>query len=515
MKKRWLIVLCLMSVLALSCPALAQPQVYQSWELPAKANLSDSTDTYYCKTNGSYALYDLDGHALSAPYDWITRTHKGLYFSVEKGSGANNRGVIDAKGNEIMPCQYGYVSVLSKKWMIGCTLSGGEVVSTDVYYNHRYLTNLGTHVITDSNKYLLFDSADHLAIMAPADQEGGYWLDSRGNLTWYDKDHFSIAEYSSVKGEGIRYNPTQQWAFTPGCTLRDEDVEQHVYYTSEGDFIDLQGNLLGHGKEYGQEYSYALHLGGDYLEVHAAKPNSQLCGLTTLEGREILPPIYAEIAYSLFGGHYTTGYQAALDTAGDLYYFDVNGSVTASAQLGVSSSDEIKGFSYNSPLAAVQQGDEYLIISAVHGVLPTRYEDVSILGAAPIISVKQNGQWGVIDLAGRTVIGFDHGSSLSINEAGTTATGILSGGKAMMYRIYIPPVVLPATPSPTAVPSPTPAPAQENWHCPACGTQNAHNFCLQCGTARPEAPEKAVCSACGYDPEGVAMNFCPLCGNKF
>ncbi|MCF0141963.1 MAG: SPFH domain-containing protein [Parasporobacterium sp.] len=60
-------------------------------------------------------------------------------------------------------------------------------------------------------------------------------------------------------------------------------------------------------------------------------------------------------------------------------------------------------------------------------------------------------------------------------------------------------------------PAPAAAPAAGGWTCPQCGTQNAGNFCNQCGTKKPEAPQAAFCSNCGNKLEAGAK-FCPNCG---
>ena len=54
----------------------------------------------------------------------------------------------------------------------------------------------------------------------------------------------------------------------------------------------------------------------------------------------------------------------------------------------------------------------------------------------------------------------------------------------------------------------------DGWACPQCGTQNAGNFCMQCGTKKPEpepAPAGWFCPQCGTQNTG---NFCMQCGTK-
>jgi hypothetical protein len=53
------------------------------------------------------------------------------------------------------------------------------------------------------------------------------------------------------------------------------------------------------------------------------------------------------------------------------------------------------------------------------------------------------------------------------------------------------------------------APSAGGWTC-SCGTVNTGNFCMNCGTKKPEAPAEWTCS-CGTVNKG---NFCMNCGTK-
>lgn len=69
-----------------------------------------------------------------------------------------------------------------------------------------------------------------------------------------------------------------------------------------------------------------------------------------------------------------------------------------------------------------------------------------------------------------------------------------------------------------AAPAPAPAPAEApqmkpvsaGWVCPQCGTENAGNFCMNCGTKKPD-DGKWACPQCGTENTG---NFCGNCGTK-
>lgn len=50
------------------------------------------------------------------------------------------------------------------------------------------------------------------------------------------------------------------------------------------------------------------------------------------------------------------------------------------------------------------------------------------------------------------------------------------------------------------------------WTCPECSTENTGNFCMSCGTKKPEVPAGSFCSNCGHKFEGEKPKFCPSCG---
>jgi len=54
--------------------------------------------------------------------------------------------------------------------------------------------------------------------------------------------------------------------------------------------------------------------------------------------------------------------------------------------------------------------------------------------------------------------------------------------------------------------------AGDLWVCPQCGAENGENFCIKCGTPKPEM---IVCPACGEQyPSDSGVVFCGKCGTK-
>ena len=117
------------------------------------------------------------------------------------------------------------------------------------------------------------------------------------------------------------------------------------------------------------------------------------------------------------------------------------------------------------------------------------------------------------------------GMGMAMNNGGATAAGLFQQAAqqqgAQMAQPSPGPVHNPqfeeaATAPKEEAPVAEPVAAEANgWTCPECGAVNDNNFCVNCGTKRPEAVKK--CLGCGFTPadQNNLPNFCPQCGRKF
>jgi len=345
------------------------------------------------------------------------------------------------------------------------------------------------------------------------------------------------------------HSPTQQWAFVEGCTLTPDQVTQTVWFDYlKGNLFDLQGNLLASGLPY-----ESVRYRGDYMltRLHG------LYGIMANDGTVIVDPTYAEVGSD--DDFFFSGYAPVITEKGELNFIDTTGAVTASVPYQLSSSD-YRGFSYGAPIVAVKNMGMFTIITATAGELAEKYQDVGGYPHAKstVLAVQKDGLWGVIDMAGNTVVPFIHKNAPEISKDNSIIIGYDENRDYIIYtlnqaeetnapyervtlmsgEIGDEPVAEPAAAAdgwtcacgsvntgkfctecgatePVATEAPA-APAEEDgsWDC-ACGSVNTGKFCPECGSAKPEEVVEPSCANCGYKPGEEAPKFCPECGTKF
>ena len=530
--------------------------------------LAKATNCYTARTDAGYQVFDANGNALSAAYGYISIRNNGEYYEVANENGTNTMGLLNAQGQEILPMAYGDIVFMENGWVMAHELvvvegdvgeytssSTGEkfnVNRTDVVYNGKLIGSLSREDYIKSYRtsvrgaYLLVKKSD----------TEGYWLDGDFNrVVVTDDDYISTSEFEDIYKQGVMHAPTQQWAFTEGCTLTADQVTQTVWFDYlKGNLFDLQGNQIAASLPY-----ESVRYRGDYMLTR----QHSLYGIMTNDGTVLVDPTYTEI-----GGYedlFVTGYAPALTEKGELHFLDTTGAVTASVPYQLTSSD-YKGFSNGSAFAAVKNMGLYTIITATAGELPEKYQDVSgsPQAGSTVISVMKDDKWGVIDMNGNAVVPFEYEYALEISRDNSLILGRDANRDYILYilnqaeetnapydrvekmsgEIGDEPVDVPAeTEAPAAVadgswactcgsvntgkfctecgatePVAAEAPAaveDGSWAC-ACGSVNTGKFCPECGSAKPaEAPAPAVCAGCGYEPGEDVPKFCPECGTKF
>ncbi|MBE5769107.1 MAG: zinc ribbon domain-containing protein [Clostridiales bacterium] len=547
--RKFLRILALMAaVVLLPVSSLAQITVTSSEEVGRGVTLLTATGNLMLATESGYVLCDENANIISDYYGAMKAQNSGVnglgsYFLAVNENGLNTTGILDRNAQVLVPLMYGDVEWINADWQYGVVLeettdiSGDyrnsegtqfNVVTADYYYRGQKAYSFSreefmrhdTH--TARGAYLCIRYMD----------DNGVWLSSKGEVLTPDVEKYgfftSQEYYEEYKGP-VYHVPTGMEAFTASCTLTPEEVQASVFYKSNGQFVDLQGNLVSDQVPDEKRYDSArAHNGYFYVSKDRKR------GLTDYQGNEILPPVYDAIsAYD--ESYFFDGYNAVIRD-GELSYVDLQGN-TVQTLTGVTVNEsDCKGFYYAANFIVIKSMGGYSIFTPTKGLLPETYQDFSTpYPGMELMSVKQGDVWGVIDVDGNVVIPFEHRYYLDLSSTQNIAIGQNQDREYIMYHLAdtdAAPAEVPAeTPAeePAETPAETPAevpaeepaetpaeePAQPDaWDCTCGNTGNTGKFCPECGAGRPEKP--AACTNCGYTPgEGETPKFCPECGTKF
>lgn len=518
------LLLALALTLCLCATAMADSTVQNSITLEVRdVVFNENTNVIAVRKSGAdgYVLMSPDGQELSDK-TYLSIYARENFFEVANDEGVNVRGVVDSQGNEVVPMQYGDIEYVSDRWTLGVALeeatvdnydyksfSGDSfflVSAYDVYYNGAKVGSLGRTAYDYAYGY-----GNYLYVK----DKDGVWsfYDSAFNKSAATFEGSSEYE-DDYKTKTVWHKGSNQQAFTAGCTLTPDDVEQSIW-EKDGQFFDLQGNLLFTAS---QNYDYIRDFQGDYATV---KINGKT-GLIDKQGHEILPCEYDEISCS--EEILASGYQIVVKD-GKAGYVNAQGQVTCDFTYGASNVD-----TYRSPFTGLNDLEgNVIVLSGAVGELPEHYKSVSFVSGCdtcPVFAaVNLEGKAGVVDLSGNAVIPFDgtydDDYDFDISKDGTVIVARQDGGVYVVYTLsHQAPAAQPAPAQQNGTDAPaaenqTTEPAGDGWKCASCGTQNSGKFCTECGAAMPTATE-VVCKNCGYKPaDGETPKFCPECGTSF
>lgn len=508
------LLLVLALTLCLCVPASADSAVQETYTLEARdVVLNEDTNVLAVRKSGAdgYVLMSPDGQELSDKTYLSIRARDKL-FEVINEDGLNTTGVIDSQGNEVVPMQYGDIEYVSDRWTLGVVLEeatadnydyktlGGSafylVSAYDVYYNGAKVGSLARNEYENAYGY-----GSYLYVR----NREGVWAfyDSAFNKSASEFDGSSEYE-DDYKSKTVWHKGSNQQAFTAGCTLTPDDVEQSIW-EKNGEFFDLQGNLLFTAA---RSYESIRDFTGDYAVVRF----DGKYGLIDKQGHEVLPCEYDEISCS--EAFLASGYQIVVKD-GKAGYVNAQGQVTCDFTYGSSNVN-----TYRSPFTSLNDLEgNVIVLSGAVGELPERYKSatfVSSCDTCPVFAATNlEGNAGVVDLSGNAVIPFDgtydNDYDFDISKDGAVIVARQGSG---VYAVYLLSHQAPAA-QPAVSQQESAGSEAEGWKCASCGTQNSGKFCTECGAAMPAETELA-CKACGYKPaEGETPKFCPECGASF
>lgn len=537
----------------------------------AGANVSSfSLDTYNASLNeysgtiavgdyskGRYILMDSNGNELTTvAYQNMYPMETGFQVAIEEG--VNKTGYINAQGVELVPMEYGDIKWLAEEWQVGVKLeeataenydyeSFGDdgyflVSSYDIFFNGALIGSLGRMEYDYAYAY-----GDYLYVCDREDNSH-FYNSAFEKSAYTDGDYYDEYNYDYESDE-IWHAGSNQQAFVPGCTLTSDEVEQDLYEMDNGKVVDLQGNVVF---DTDGEYWLYSEFYGDYAVV---SNDDGLLGVVDRNGKLVLACEYDEIEY--YDGLFLQDYQCVVKD-GKVGYVDINGNTTCEFKYSEGNFDFL-----TSPMTTLTDMEgNAIVLSGAIGELPQTYAEVRVhydSGCIFFSAVDENGNAGVVDMYGNVIVPFD-GTYDSVYDfeiaSGSPVVTAYDGDQYHVFSVTYdgepaaaqptveetPAVDEPAAEAPAADEPVAEKPGSEKkdslkdrldsmkqgasaeetveepaadsgWSCADCGTANSGKFCTECGSAKPA--EKAVCSGCGYEPDGETPKFCPECGTKF
>lgn len=391
-----------------------------------------------------YLLTDMYGNSLSGIYDYIYIPSAALpYFEANMGTDSiNDSVVLDLQGNVISEDRYGHINYLSEKWYVGLVLEpvtdetyeffGNGVrygiQRADLYYQGNRVASLNREKYgspTAHGDYLYMD----YNMIQERGIDGVYDL----NGTFSEKEVSSFGEeYEWVLSEQCMYHiGTGQRAFTPGCTLRKEEVKDCLLYDGQGNVLDLQGNVVLFLPEKPKVIApETLSVYADrYFIIESIKGEEYFCDLET-------GVLYSSEDIFSIADIENTGYVLCESSGGVLSYIDLNGNVTAENFIEGNRVFSKTGYSLFRYMKNNETG-KYTIFTALEGQLKEEYDNVYIesYSSAKIVAVKKDGKWGAIDLHGNTVIDFIHKKLLICSDTSYAIGQVMDTNTLTVYQL--------------------------------------------------------------------------------
>lgn len=519
MNMKKILALLLVLALTLGCvSAVAETKIEVKQLSLYQVRLNENTNTLYgrAERNAPYAVFDLEGNALTTEaYTNISAQKDGYEVTVD-GDPLTSKGFLNGQGQVVIPAEYGNIDDISPKWQAGIRLvaatadnydykvyvSGGDNIfalidTVDFYFNGTLVGSLPRA----QYKY----TGNHGDYLYVSDREGTYHHYTPALVETPSEKGYSSEYVSDYKANKTYHAGSGQVAFDPSCTLTAEEVEVAVN-ESRGKLYDLQGNVIADTSMYYSVYSFSDG-------VARTRSRDDKYGMINDKGEQLAACIYDDMDYNGF----KCGYLSVVKD-GKQGFVALDGTENAF----IYPESAVKVYT---PFAYVQQLDGTVsVISAAAGELPGRYADYkNMYDEAPFAVVQDSeGKVGAIGLAGEVIVPFDGAYDslydLDISKDGTLVLG--DDGRLFMIEYD-----LEATKAAIAAAAPATVPAiggslnvePENagWTCPSCGNANGPevNFCPNDGTKKPEVPAEWTCPSCN-NVNAPEANFCPNDGTK-
>lgn len=503
--KKWFLVLL---ALCLCCSfATAEMSVEVKLVESRDLSLNEAANTFVIRTDSrQYQVVDRDMNPLSKEYPRID-IREGQY---EVCTEANEWGLLDGQGQELIAPAYNDIEVISDRWAAGIVLKESTAENYD--YESWF---------SDTKKFYLIDSVDIFycgekkSTLSRLDWRytyayGDYLViqNREKKYSAYDKDFVKSAveldgssEYSyDYRSKKVTHAGTGLEAFTAGCPLKPEEVRQSIWITDDHMLIDLQGTVLADLSDY--QVSHSVDRETNLIKV---KNNKKQLGLLDAEGNILVPCEYEEFGYDL-GLALKTGYLYAVKDGKGGFVNLKNGKESGFEFI------ESAGKQRSAFIVVEDPREGTILISAVAGELPGRYKEVNVpLSSGALFATVQetDGRIHVIDAEGNDPL-TDNPEIRSLYNVSYSKDGtlILVSDIQGVYHVYS--VTYTEDPE-EETPEETEKTEPGTWTCENGHEGNTGNFCSECGSPRPAEQDDGSWT-CENGHEGNTGNFCTECG---
>lgn len=517
MLKRWNVLLLALILALSSVSALAEPEVR---DVAARdIRVSRMTDVLIIQEEDSeyYKLITADGQDLTdAIYSDIQAASSNPFFKAKvagSADGVHCEGLLDLQGNTVIPTEYADVEIFSDRWQVGIRLVPSDADTKDYTF---------TNYSTDEKSFYKIDTVDFYfdgqmvgtlnrseygdnyatpygAYICVEDRSGQKaFYNSRMEKSDYEVEYSGEYDSQYKNGKTIYYHQgSGQVAFVPECTLQPDEVDNPYVY-ERGILYGLQGQEIF---KPAQNYDNIREFNHGYAMVSM----NGYYGVIDEQGNEVIPVEYDEVSYNLPVQYGYVG--VAKD--GKFGYVDLQGNVTCDFTY----SKEV--VSDKGTFATITNLDgTTIVLSAAAGELPEHYSETQFPGyegCMAFVAVNQNGEKGVVDLYGNTLIPFSEDNSyIDINSDATVGVVYLGSRQYRVYR-FDGQGVAPAAGN-GGEEAPAPAGKEEAAQDVNDGDDQTNSIISRVNDHAASAEEPA-CPACGYVFEdGKTPKFCPNCG---
>lgn len=228
--------------------------------------------------DNGYMLADALGNPLTEDIYWSFSYTRGYIIATTMEEDVNSKGILDQQGQEVVPCKYADVDVLSTEWIVGYVVTETEGEPYDY-------SSWGS-----SNTKYLIDTVDI------------YHMPEAACVASFTREEFSDAEAVghslNVENRSTGTVTTYDGQFNELGTadyIWSEDFAQmdYVTYRENGQtgLMDGEGNIL-----LTPSFQYMEEVKRGYVEVDTGEKK----GLMDLQGNLVVPAEYDDIEYSYY-----------------------------------------------------------------------------------------------------------------------------------------------------------------------------------------------------------------------